>query len=91
MCTFPAVNSPNIDWNGVSRQEALEQVAGLARRLSNLGVKKDTKVAIWANTRAEWCWIDMAVLSLGAVTVGIYPTLTKDMVLEQLNDADVKC
>ena len=86
----PSGQQPNIDWNGISRQEALEQVAGLSRRLEQLGVEKDTKVAIWANTRAEWCWIDMAVISLGAVTVGIYPTLTKDMVLEQLNDADVE-
>ena len=86
----PSGVQPNIDWNGITRQEALEQVAGLAKRLQNLGVVKDTKVAIWANTRAEWCWIDMAVLSLGAVTVGIYPTLTKDMVIEQLRDADVE-
>ena len=51
-------------------------------------MKKDMKVAIWSNTRAEWCWIDGATFS-GAVTVGIYPMLTKDMILEQLNDADV--
>ena len=86
----PSGEQPNIDWNGVSRQEALEQVAGLARRLHDLGVNTDTKVAIWANTRAEWCWIDMAVLSLGAVTVGLYPTLTKDVILEQLRSADVE-
>ena len=87
---IPSGEQPNIDWNGVTRQEALEQVAGLARRLNDLGVTTDTKVAIWANTRAEWCWIDMAVLSLGAVTVGLYPTLTKDVVLEQLRTADVE-
>ena len=81
---------PNIDWCGISRQEALERVAGLAKRLEKLGIQKGSKVAIWANTRAEWCWIDMAVLSLGGVTVGIYPTLTKDVILEQLRNADVE-
>ena len=86
----PSGTQPNIDWNGISRQEALEQVAGLSHRLEQLGVEKGTKVAIWSNTRVEWCWIDMAVLSIGAVTVGIYPTLTKDMVIEQLSDADVE-
>ena len=86
----PSGTQPNIDWNGISRQEALEQVAGLSHRLEQLGVERGTKVAIWANTRVEWCWIDMAVLSIGAVTVGIYPTLTKDMVIEQLSDADVE-
>ncbi len=86
----PEGTQPNIDWHGVSRQEALESVAGLAKRLHRLGVQKGTKVAIWANTRAEWCWIDMAVLSLGGVTVGIYPTLSKEVVLEQLRDSDVE-
>ncbi len=81
---------PTIEWHGVSRQEALDSVVGLAKRLHKLGVQKGTKVAIWANTRVEWCWIDMAVLSLGGVTVGIYPTLSKDVVLEQLRDSDVE-
>ncbi len=76
-------------WRSITRQEAYEQVVGLAYRLHRLGVQKDTKVAIWANTRAEWCWIDMAVLSLGGVTVGIYPTLTTEVIVEQLQMADV--
>ena len=61
---IPSGEQPNIDWNGVTRQEALEQVAGLARRLNDLGVTTDTKVAR-ANTRAEWCWIDMSVSITG--------------------------
>ena len=77
---------PNIDWCGISRQEAFERVAGLAKRLEKLGIQKGSKVAIWANTRAEWCWIDMAVLSLGAVTVGIYPTLTKEVSLRAVEE-----
>ena len=76
----PQGEHPDYSWSGIPRQEALEQVAGLARRLQALGVREGSKVAIWSSTRVEWCWIDMAVLSLGAVTVGIYPTLTKDVI-----------
>lgn len=86
----PEGKHPTYQWAGVSRLEALEQVAGLARRLQKIGVKEGSKVAIWANTRAEWCWIDVAVLSLGAVTVGLYPTLTKDVLLEQMRNAEVE-
>ena len=86
----PQGDHPDYSWSGISRQEALEQVAGLARRLQALGIREGSKVAIWASTRVEWCWIDMAVLSLGAVTVGIYPTLTKEVILEQMADAEVE-
>lgn len=86
----PEGTHPTYQWSGIGRREALEYVAGLAKRFQALGIREGSKVAIWANTRAEWCWIDMAILSLGAVTVGIYPTLTKEVVLEQLRDAEVE-
>lgn len=74
-------------WTPVTRQQSLEQVAGLAKRLQSLGVREGSVVAVWSNTRAEWCWIDVAVMSLGAVVVGIYPTVTKEVVLEQMGDS----
>ena len=74
-------------WEAMSRAASLRSVAFFARKLDSLGVSKGERVAIWANTRAEWCLIDIAVLSLGGIVVGIYPTLMKDMVLEQLKDS----
>ncbi len=76
-------------WTAMSRDEALRLVASFARKLDSLGLSSGDRVAIWANTRAEWCLIDLAVLALGGVVVGIYPTLVKDMVLEQLEDSGV--
>ena len=75
------------EWSPMSREDSLKLVASFARKLDSLGVSAGDRVALWANTRAEWCLIDIAVLSLGGVVVGIYPTLVKDMVFEQLSDS----
>lgn len=50
----------------------VELVAG---GLIKLGVEAGDRVAILSNTRVQWTWADMAVLSVRGVTVPIYPTL----------------
>lgn len=47
----------------------------LAGGLLNLGVQRGDRVAIISNTRPQWTWSDLAILSTGGVTVPIYPTL----------------
>ncbi|MBS1153558.1 MAG: AMP-dependent synthetase and ligase, partial [Myxococcaceae bacterium] len=54
----------------------LELAAGLHHR----GIRKGDRVAIISQTRFEWGALDLAILSLGAVTVGIYPTTTDEQV-----------
>ena len=83
----PEQKNGDWEWTPMSREDALRLVASFARKLDSLGVSKGDRVGIWANTRAEWCLIDIAVLALGGVVVGIYPTLVKDMVFEQLVDS----
>ncbi len=62
-------------WWTVGVREAVDQVAGLARHLQNLGVQKGDRVAIVAETSHLWAAADLAILSLGAVTVGLYTSL----------------
>lgn len=50
----------------------VELVAG---GLLKIGVERGERVAILSNTRPHWTWADIAILSVGAVTVPIYPTL----------------
>ena len=46
-----------------------------------LGLERGVKVAICADTCAEWLLLDLAILSLRGTVVGIYPTLpAKDIV-----------
>src|SRR5688572_25149881 len=47
----------------------------LAGGLLQAGVAKGDRVAILSNTRPHWTWADMAILSIGGITVPIYPTL----------------
>lgn len=49
----------------------------IAGGLLKLGVTEKNTVAIMSTTRIEWAWADLAILSCGAVTVPIYPTLAQ--------------
>jgi long-chain acyl-CoA synthetase len=51
--------------------------AGLHAR----GIAKGDRVAVLCSTRLEWATLDAGAMALGAVVVGIYPTLTPDQIL----------
>jgi len=61
-------------WRPVSWGEAAERVEGLAQGLLARGVRRGDRVAILSRTRLEWILLDWAVMSVGAVVVGLYPT-----------------
>lgn len=61
-----------------SYSAVLEKVLKLAKALQNLGVHKGDRVAICSATRPEWMIADLAILSIGAVSVSIYQTLNKE-------------
>jgi long-chain acyl-CoA synthetase len=61
-------------WRPVSWQEAAERVDELARGLLARGVRRGDRVAVLSRTRLEWILLDWALMSIGAVVVGLYPT-----------------
>ena len=61
-------------WRPVSWVEAAERVDELARGLLARGVRHGDRVAVLSRTRLEWILLDWAVMSIGAVVVGLYPT-----------------
>jgi long-chain acyl-CoA synthetase len=61
-------------WSPVSWDEASERVEALARGLLARGVRHGDRVAVLSRTRLEWILLDWAVMSIGAVVVGLYPT-----------------
>jgi long-chain acyl-CoA synthetase len=61
-------------WRPVSWEEAAERVEELARGLLARGVRHGDRVAVLSRTRLEWILLDWAVMSIGAVVVGLYPT-----------------
>ena len=48
-------------------------VAAIMSALRKRGIKKGDRVAVIGWNRPEWVWADMAIASLGGVTVAIYP------------------
>lgn len=62
-------------WLDLSWGDVLSKVKAVAGSLAALGVKRGDSVAIFSSTRYEWTVIDLAVLSIGAVTVPVYHTL----------------
>src|SRR5262245_2574418 len=63
-------------WREVSWQEAAARVDALSNALLARGVRRGDVVAVLARTRLEWVLLDWAIMNIGAVVVGIYPTNT---------------
>jgi long-chain acyl-CoA synthetase len=61
-------------WLPVSWDEAAERIDALAHGLLARGVRRGDRVAILSRTRLEWILLDWAIMSVGAVVVGLYPT-----------------
>jgi long-chain acyl-CoA synthetase len=61
-------------WLPVPWDEAAERVDSLVHGLLARGVGKGDRVAVLSRTRLEWILLDWAVMSIGAVLVGLYPT-----------------
>jgi long-chain acyl-CoA synthetase len=61
-------------WRPVPWEEAAERVEALAAGLLARGVRHGDRIAILGRTRLEWILLDWAVMSIGAVVVGLYPT-----------------
>jgi long-chain acyl-CoA synthetase len=64
-----------IDWATYS-----DRVAELAHGLLDAGVEVGDRVAILSANRPDWHIVDLAILSVGAVTVPCYPTSSSSQV-----------
>jgi long-chain acyl-CoA synthetase len=80
------------DETGEWTEKTYEQVGEIVRALSlgfmDLGIEKGDKVAILANTRAEWSYFDFAALSAGATVVPIYQTNSPEECQYVLENSD---
>jgi long-chain acyl-CoA synthetase len=63
------------EWREISWEEAQTAVDEIAHGLLALGVGKGDAFGILARTTLEWVLFDFAFGSIGAIGVGIYPTL----------------
>tara|TARA_X000000950_G_scaffold88474_1_gene111396 strand:+ start:2490 stop:4253 length:1764 start_codon:yes stop_codon:yes gene_type:complete len=91
----PLVKSINTKYNGkwesLSTNDFYKKVQILSRKLIEIGIKKGEKIGlISTQNRTEWCIADNSVLQIGAVTVPIYPTISKNEFQYVLNHSESK-
>jgi long-chain acyl-CoA synthetase len=70
--------------------EFLERVKDTAKGLLELGIKKGESVSIMGRTSYDWITLDVAILSIGAITIPIYETDSADQILSIGNDSKIK-
>jgi long-chain acyl-CoA synthetase len=79
------------EWKMFSTTESLEVIAALAWGLHLAGIREGDRVAdVTETNRAEWCFIDSAVMSLGAVHLPIYPNISSEEFEYILSDSEAK-
>jgi len=75
---------------GESTRDWFDRLRDLALGLESLGVIARDRVVIMSESRPEWLIADLAILTLGAVTVPIYSTLTAGQARYIVQDAGAK-
>lgn len=81
----------NGKWEKISTDEYIRITNQLSRALLKYGIKKGDRIAlITSNNRVEWCFFDQAALQIGAVTVPIYPSISSEDCLYNLENSGSK-
>jgi len=74
----------------LSYAEYYERALMAARGLKKCNVKPGERVAILSENRAGWVIADMGILTVGGVTVPIYPTNTPEQIEYVLNHSEAR-
>ena len=77
-------------WREFSFREVYRRVEDFASGLAGLGVERGSRVAIMSANRVGWTVADVAIMSLGAATVPIFPTLGPRQVAHILEDSGAR-
>ena len=75
---------------GQATREWFDELRDLALGLASLGISAGDRIAIVSESRPEWLLADLAILTLGAVTVPVYSTLTAAQARYILHDAGAR-
>lgn len=78
------------EWGAFTAAEFKNKVVALAKGLIARGVMPGDSVSIIAHTCWQWTALDVAIMSIGALTVPVYETNSPAQVKMIFNDANVK-
>jgi long-chain acyl-CoA synthetase len=77
-------------WQSFTWRQLHGRVRDFAHGLASLGVRAGEVVAVLGDNRPEWLISELAAQSLGACTVGIYPTSVGEEIVHVLTDGQVR-
>ena len=77
-------------WKTKSWREFGEDLAQISNALSSLGMGAGDRLAIFSDNSKDWVLVDFANQSLGAITVPIYATNSKEQVEFILRQTEIK-
>lgn len=68
--------SGDIEYQSITHEELKKRVECFALGLLNLGIRAGDRIGIVSENRLEWIISDLAIVSLGAMDVPLFPILT---------------
>ena len=77
-------------FDDVSSRELFERIRELSLGFNQFGLNQGDRVALVADSCPEWTIADLAILTAGAVTVPIYPTLAAGQMKRILADCTAR-
>ena len=80
----------NNNWKGVTGKDILSIVKKISFSLYANDIRYQDKVAILSNTSYKWALCDYGIISMGAVTTTVYPSLMPNQIEFILNDSGSK-
>lgn len=78
------------EWSSFSATEFRAKVIAIAKGLIAQGIMPGESVSIISHTCWQWTALDVAIMSIGALTVPVYETNSPAQVKMIFNDANVK-
>jgi len=78
----------NSNWEHLSWKDTKDLVLNISSALHEIGVKKNDKISIIADNSYKWCAVDLAIMSLGAITVPGYTTSNEEEISYLLSHSE---
>jgi len=75
-------------WEGISGSEILTTVKKISFSLLSKGVNARDNIAIMSTNSPNWAMVDYGIVTMGAASVSIYPTLISSQIEYILNDSE---
>ena len=77
------------EWKHYSTKAFCDSVNALSKGLVDIGIGKESRVAVMSHNRPEWNISDFAIMQLGAYQVPLYPTLAEHDIQFILENAEI--